>query len=627
MKLKALTLENFKGISDPVRIEFSPITLLFGPNNAGKSTVLHALIYAREIFERGNLNPRTTQMGGDTVDLGGFDSLVHNHDRSRRIRMRLEFDATPAELRQASVPKGFYPSDFRPLPKEEHRSWLNRKFQFVDGFWPSVSDALGALQISWIELLIGWSQAQAKPIIGVCAIGGSNQESPVARFAHNPKQRRIELTTLNFSQVPFGKCETPETRRMTCERAPIPLAQPAIPPAPTPLDAEQRRRLKDAAIANYIDSSTLLRGLIRPEFISPDGSLKCALSDWGTLGAEPGLGTVLPASNASPTFLELSYPEVGLPGTFDDDLVLQYAEENNPETSDWVDPIHVVSEFLDPLVTSIWVGTTNCCRELFRQSLHLSSVRVHPPRDFHPVEPLDPRRWPNGLAAWDLLVAEEGAIVEPLNEWLRGDPNRFDSGFRVEIQRAKQVDSCNPAISKLLAENSDVALEKVRDYLARLPEERLLRIRNMQSGVLGQPRDVGYGLSQLVPVIVAALSTEAGVVSVEEPEANIHPAFQVVLADLFITQSKANPNALFLIETHSEHLMLRLLRRIRESSKGLLPDGIPSVCPGDVAVHFVERTSDGPYIERKQIDEDGDFIDEWPGGFFEESFHEKFSGR
>ena len=48
MIIKALTLENFKGIAEPVRIEFKPITLLFGPNSAGKSTVLQALVYARE---------------------------------------------------------------------------------------------------------------------------------------------------------------------------------------------------------------------------------------------------------------------------------------------------------------------------------------------------------------------------------------------------------------------------------------------------------------------------------------------------------------------------------------------------------------------------------------------------
>ena len=55
MLLKALTLENFKGIREPVRVEFAPLTLLFGPNNAGKSTIIQALMYAREVLERNNL--------------------------------------------------------------------------------------------------------------------------------------------------------------------------------------------------------------------------------------------------------------------------------------------------------------------------------------------------------------------------------------------------------------------------------------------------------------------------------------------------------------------------------------------------------------------------------------------
>jgi predicted ATPase len=51
------------------------------------------------------------------------------------------------------------------------------------------------------------------------------------------------------------------------------------------------------------------------------------------------------------------------------------------------------------------------------------------------------------------------------------------------------------------------------------------------------------------------------------------------------------------------------------------------VAPEDIAVHFLERSPEGPRIRRIEIDEDGDFIDEWPGGFFEESYREKFAGR
>lgn len=57
MIITALTIENFKGIREPVRIEFKPITLLFGANSAGKSTIIQAIHYLREILERKNFDP------------------------------------------------------------------------------------------------------------------------------------------------------------------------------------------------------------------------------------------------------------------------------------------------------------------------------------------------------------------------------------------------------------------------------------------------------------------------------------------------------------------------------------------------------------------------------------------
>ena len=47
------------------------------------------------------------------------------------------------------------------------------------------------------------------------------------------------------------------------------------------------------------------------------------------------------------------------------------------------------------------------------------------------------------------------------------------------------------------------------------------------------PQDVGVGLSQLIPVIVAALDKQSGFLAIEQPELHIHPAWQVVLGDLF----------------------------------------------------------------------------------------------
>src|ERR1044071_1114833 len=91
MLLTHIEVENFKGIGPRQAIDLKPITLLFGPNSAGKSTILQALHYLREILERGNIDPDVTIAGG-LIDLGGFATLVHNHELGRAVRLKVLMD-------------------------------------------------------------------------------------------------------------------------------------------------------------------------------------------------------------------------------------------------------------------------------------------------------------------------------------------------------------------------------------------------------------------------------------------------------------------------------------------------------------------------------------------------------
>ena len=96
---KAITLENFKGVGQRQHLELRPITLLFGPNSAGKSTFIHALHYAREVFLNHNLDADQTISGGAHVRLGGFKNLVHNHDEINNVvSLRFDFDLDVSEL-------------------------------------------------------------------------------------------------------------------------------------------------------------------------------------------------------------------------------------------------------------------------------------------------------------------------------------------------------------------------------------------------------------------------------------------------------------------------------------------------------------------------------------------------
>src|SRR5690348_17997801 len=95
--LTSVEIENFKGIAARQSIEFAPLTLLFGANSAGKSTILQSLLYLHELIERGTADVDRTELGGNALELGGFARLVHRHDTDRAIVVRAEF-ATPGSL-------------------------------------------------------------------------------------------------------------------------------------------------------------------------------------------------------------------------------------------------------------------------------------------------------------------------------------------------------------------------------------------------------------------------------------------------------------------------------------------------------------------------------------------------
>jgi len=116
-------------------------------------------------------------------------------------------------------------------------------------------------------------------------------------------------------------------------------------------------------------------------------------------------------------------------------------------------------------------------------------------------------------------------------------------------------------------------------------------------------------------------------VNIEQPELHLHPSLAARLGDLFLTINKKPGFARLLIETHSEHLILRILRRIRQTTDGDLPEHIPPtppVTPDDVCVLWVDNLGDGTTFTRLRISDNGRWLDRWPDGFFSERHEELF---
>jgi predicted ATPase len=164
-------------------------------------------------------------------------------------------------------------------------------------------------------------------------------------------------------------------------------------------------------------------------------------------------------------------------------------------------------------------------------------------------------------------------------------------------------------------------IEKSQEALTDIQE---LNIVDKRSETVVSHRDVGIGVSQVLPVLVSAYASQEKIIAIEQPEIHLHPALQADLGDVFIQSALGENKNRFLIETHSEHLLLRIMRRIRETTSGKLPKGAFPVRPEDVMVLFVEPDGSRSVIHEMPLDTRGRLTKEWPGGFFEEGFEEMF---
>ena len=131
--------------------------------------------------------------------------------------------------------------------------------------------------------------------------------------------------------------------------------------------------------------------------------------------------------------------------------------------------------------------------------------------------------------------------------------------------------------------------------------------------------DAGFGVSQVLPVIVALLSAPTGsLVILEHPEIHLHPRLQGELADLLVEIADTS-QVQILVESHSEHLLARIQRRIAESARG---DG--SLAPEDVQLYFCEQEQGKSKLTPLEMQSSG-VITNWPDDFFGDMLAERMA--
>jgi predicted ATPase len=121
--------------------------------------------------------------------------------------------------------------------------------------------------------------------------------------------------------------------------------------------------------------------------------------------------------------------------------------------------------------------------------------------------------------------------------------------------------------------------------------------------------DVGFGVSQIFPILLEGLRMPRGsTLLLEQPEIHLHPNLQMQMADYFISLALSGKRVI--VETHSDHIINRLVRRIVEDVNLNLKD--------QIAIYFIRPNVDGAVFEEIKIDDKRGIIN-WPEDFFDQT--------
>lgn len=547
--IQTLFTGNFKAFAEAQQIPIRPITLIFGPNSAGKSSFIHSLALASEAERTGRLDIFKTEVGGSAIDLGGFRQYIHRTEAKRRMEWGAELDVSALQGRLAEL--------------------------------------LAAVKTLKVALSIGMELDNeerplpgAEPVVAAYELLGDNQ--PLLRMSRR-RDGRLRLDRLNHEHPVFREVLKAIVTTATTTDA---------------ITAEDFEGIGDVISKLVPELSTHVARLL------PEG-----LIHRGADSAETEQAMLFPVSK----------------GNRKEDLA------------------NAIRFFFPRTLDELIKGSSLAVAQELKKLQYLGPLRSFPPRHLAFSEHEDANWYAGGGYAWD-VVRRDDAVRTAVNTWLGSEA--LKTPYELVVRQLVGVDDLDPVLTDGLEaivddgveiefepdseytsggaypvlRDSEAEARRLQDLIKTSDVEKLkeLVLIDRRSNTVVSHRDVGIGITQVLPVLVMAYASKDRLIAMEQPEIHLHPALQAELADVFIEAATGERQNRFILETHSEHLILRILRRIREGN--LRPD--------DIAVLYVEPLQGrGSRMVELRVDEDGDFIDKWPGGFFEESYHEKFAGR
>jgi AAA15 family ATPase/GTPase len=563
--ISSYIIHNFKAYGKKQNIKFKPITLLYGPNSKGKTSLLQSLLLLKQ-SKLDRPAQSALSFNGEILSLGNYRNVVFNHEVDKDITFGFEID-------------------------------LNQPFDKLN----KTIILLSFLKARKLRIEFGFSQNNIQEnientILKNISIYANEEKSPICVYENllkPPHFKSFKLIKVDYENPVFLKIWEKHKLKVIGEnvdklygkinefKSRYPNYQKDIKKFLSDSDAAKvdtgvsKNVLPILMLMNEVSNMVVkFKGLEDKDIfteikkIDPKNSGASSINsrNYLPMQSDSGINDLKESMSLASTIME--------------DRKLFNSEQH---FKDFPEPISPFTDLFNEL-NSITIGLSSLVDKFIDNLYYLGPLRSYPKRIYN-IENVDLSYVGyDGANSPYILYNMTKENLDVINDYLK----RFNIDYKIWIDDIKT----NIGTKYFALELYDEVHHRVSSYA-----------------------DVGFGISQITPIIIQSFISKNSMISIEQPEVHIHPKLQAELGSLFSTCIKEPYNNSFLIETHSENLILRLQKLIKKKE----------ISNEDIAVYFIDKSANpevGSTILPLRLDEDGDFMDRWPKGFFEESIQE-----